>query len=180
MKFWYRFLFKHLDPFGVCSSIGDSGGPGHFSYCKHTSQNHSGFFIKLLLVQVNLCQKLLFLQNMGRTCCVQKLFLTFRTISVHNMFSPCSAKIRASDKVLPVHFFRQQSVGSTPLCSKSVVMLVLLLPGSRIKALTDKKDAFELQLYAICLHRIESLSNTCWQLKNAKKIVQLWQKMPLN
>ena len=62
-------------------------------------------------VQVNLCQKLFFLhqlthtmttdcslnykfntwkflaQNMGRTCCVQKLFLTFRTISVHNMLS---------------------------------------------------------------------------------------------
>ena len=27
-------------------------------------------------------------QNMGRTCCVKRLFLTFRTISVHNMFSP--------------------------------------------------------------------------------------------
>jgi hypothetical protein len=39
---------------------------------------------------------------MGRTCCVQKLFLTFRTISVPNMFSPCSAKRRASDKDLPV------------------------------------------------------------------------------
>ena len=70
-------------------------------------------------VQVNLCQKLLFLhqlthnmttdcslkipsRNLGRTCCVQKLFLTFRTIFVHNMFSPCSAKRRASDKDLPV------------------------------------------------------------------------------
>ena len=40
--------------------------------------------------------------NLGRTCCVQKLFLTFRTILVHNMFSPCSAKIRASDKDLSV------------------------------------------------------------------------------
>ena len=30
--------------------------------------------------------------NPGRTCCVQKLFLTFRTIFVHNMLSPCSAK----------------------------------------------------------------------------------------
>ena len=39
--------------------------------------------------------------NPGRTCCVQKLFLTFRTIFVH-MFSPCSAKRRASDKDLPV------------------------------------------------------------------------------
>ena len=47
---------------------------------------------------------------MGRTCCVQKLFLTFRTIPEHtNMFSTCSAKRRASDKDLPVqdvlHFF---------------------------------------------------------------------------
>ena len=40
--------------------------------------------------------------NLGRTCCVQKLFLTFRTIFVHNIFSPCSAKRRASDKDLPV------------------------------------------------------------------------------
>ena len=48
-------------------------------------------------------------QNMGRTCCVKKLFLTFRTIYVHNMFSPCSAKIRASDKDLPVQ---------CPICKK--------------------------------------------------------------
>jgi hypothetical protein len=40
--------------------------------------------------------------NLGRTCCVQKLFLTFRTIFVPNMFSPCSAKRRTSDKDLPV------------------------------------------------------------------------------
>jgi hypothetical protein len=78
-------------------------------------------------IQVNLCQKLLFLHqlthnmttdcllnykfnkyvkipssNLGRTCCVQKLVLTFRTIFVHNMFSPCSVKRRASDKDLPV------------------------------------------------------------------------------
>ena len=74
-------------------------------------------------VQVNLCQKLLFINpqydnrlftelqvqymkipcsNLGRTCCVQKLFLTFRTIFVHNMFSQCSVKRKASDKDLPV------------------------------------------------------------------------------
>ena len=40
--------------------------------------------------------------NLGNTCCIQKLFLTFRTIFVHNMISPCSAKRRASDKDLPV------------------------------------------------------------------------------
>ena len=40
--------------------------------------------------------------NLGRTCFVKKLVLTFRTIFVHNMFSPCSAKRRDSDKGLPV------------------------------------------------------------------------------
>ena len=40
--------------------------------------------------------------NLWRTYCVQKLFLTYRKFFVHNMFSPCSAKIRASDKDLPV------------------------------------------------------------------------------
>jgi len=41
--------------------------------------------------------------NLERACCVQKLFPTFRTIFVHNMFSSCSAKRRASDKDLPVN-----------------------------------------------------------------------------
>ena len=41
--------------------------------------------------------------NLGRTCCIQKLFLTFRTIFVHNMFYPCSAKRSTSDKDLPVN-----------------------------------------------------------------------------
>ena len=39
--------------------------------------------------------------NLGRTRCVQKLFLTFRTIFLHNMSSPCSAKRRAYEKDLP-------------------------------------------------------------------------------
>ena len=30
--------------------------------------------------------------NLGKTCCVQNLFLAFRSIFVHNMFSPYSAK----------------------------------------------------------------------------------------
>ena len=37
--------------------------------------------------------------NLGRTCCVQKLFLIFRTIFVHNMFSPCSAKKELLTKI---------------------------------------------------------------------------------
>jgi hypothetical protein len=78
----------------------------------------------LMYIQVNLCQKLFastnpqfddrlliklqvqFMKipcsNLGRTCCVKKLFLTFRAIFVHNMFSPSSAKRRAYDKDLPV------------------------------------------------------------------------------
>ena len=87
---------------------------------------------KKTYVQLNLCQKLLFLQNMGRTCCVHELFWMsiqkLKTIYVHNMFSTCSklvlfmywtcnsmnnllsycglvdAKIRASDKNLPVKY----------------------------------------------------------------------------
>ena len=39
-------------------------------------------------LHVNFCQKLFFLQNMGRTCCVQKLSWKSETISVHNIFSP--------------------------------------------------------------------------------------------
>ena len=85
-------------------------------------------FLVQTLLQVNLCQKLLFLhqlthnmttdcslnymfnswkflpQNMGRACSVRKLFLTFRTISVHNMICPCCTKRRVSDKDLPVSY----------------------------------------------------------------------------
>ena len=107
-----------------------------FSYFNCTDYSR---YIKVsghYLLQVNLCQKLLFLhqltsnmttdcslnykfntwkfqaQNTGRTCCVQKLFLTFRTISVHNMFSPCSAKRRASDKDLPLSCRSSQTQAS--------------------------------------------------------------------
>ena len=43
--------------------------------------------LRYYIVHVNLCQKLVFLQNMGKTYCVQKLFWMSETISVHNMFS---------------------------------------------------------------------------------------------
>ena len=62
-------------------------------------------------------------QNMGRLCCVQNFFLKFRTISVHNMFSPCSAKRRASEKDLPVPvtrtFFKLFPVGISDEQEKS-------------------------------------------------------------
>ena len=49
---------------------------------------YSFLFSLFTLVQVNLFQKLFFLQNMGRTFCVQKLFCMSETISIHNMLSP--------------------------------------------------------------------------------------------
>ena len=45
------------------------------------SAEHEWIHFCHLLVQINLCQKLFFLQNMGRTCCVQKLFWLSETIS---------------------------------------------------------------------------------------------------
>ena len=58
--------------------------------------------------------------KLGRTCCVQKLFLAFRTISVHNMFSPFSPKRRASDRDLPVrNFVGIHQLLQSKFCQKS-------------------------------------------------------------
>ena len=62
--------------------------PFTISIFKNFGIQKANYFIDRHTVQVNRCQKLLFLQNMGRTCCVQKLFWMSKTISVHNMFSP--------------------------------------------------------------------------------------------
>ena len=57
---------------------------------------------KLFIIELQVqCMKIPS-SNLGRTCCLQKWFLKFRTIFEHNMFSPCSAKRRDSDKDLPV------------------------------------------------------------------------------
>ena len=135
-------------------------------------------------VQVNLCQKYLFshqlthnmtkdcssiykfntwkqqAQNMRRTCCAQKLFfvfvLTFKTICVHNLFSPCSdlvvfmywtgksmnnflsycglvdPRISASDKDLPVMcghkntVFENKFVGKERGLFQSMILRCLL------------------------------------------------------
>ena len=82
-------------------------------------------------VQVNLCQKLIFLHqlnhNMTTDCSLNYKFNTwkfqaqtwgehivYRTIFVHNMFSPCSAKRKASDKDLSVQeiyfCFQQEAI----------------------------------------------------------------------
>ena len=69
------------------------GCPSIVKVCGSTwksKSNNASFKSSYLMkyVQVNLCQKLFFLQNIGRTCCVQKLFWMSETISVHTMFSP--------------------------------------------------------------------------------------------
>ena len=76
------------------------------------------FFCRFL--QVNLCQKLFFLQNTGRTCCVQTdwlnvrnnfvelgIFMYWTVNSMNNLLSYCGLvveRIRASEKDLPVHY----------------------------------------------------------------------------
>ena len=47
--------------------------------CYAFSFDYTFLDLALPRVQVNLCQKLLFLQNMRRTCCVQKLFRMSKT-----------------------------------------------------------------------------------------------------
>ena len=123
-----------------------------------------------IIIQVDLCQKLLFLhqlthnmttdcslnykfntwkflaQNMGRTCCVQKLFLTFRTISVHNMFSPYSPKRRASDKDLPVSYKSQEKPYNLnnfkPMYVWSIKYSLMRLNGSPLADLIWRKGRF--------------------------------------
>ena len=62
---------------------------GAFKKIKVKKKNCASRFSWTIFLQVNLFQKLFFLQNMGRTCCVQKLFWMSETISVYNMLSPC-------------------------------------------------------------------------------------------
>ena len=61
--------------------------------------------------------------NLGRTC-VQKLFLTFRTIFAHKMFSPCSAKRRASHKDLSVT--RPESKFTSAVYAENGLVILLL------------------------------------------------------
>ena len=72
-----------------------------FIFASTNLQHYDRLFIELQVLYMKIPNS-----NLGRTCCVQKLCLTFKTNFVHNMFSPCSAKRRVSDKDLPVpgHF----------------------------------------------------------------------------
>ena len=79
--------------------------------------------------------------NLGRIRCVQKLFLTFRTIFVHNMFSPCSAKRRVSDKDLPVKLIVRLRTGGAPKNNQfyvTTIIRVLLLEFYTENEFTNK------------------------------------------
>ena len=80
---------------------------------------------------------------MGRTCCLQKLILTFRQIYVHYMFSPCSSKIRASDKDLPVtrKLFSKQFIKNMFTIDKiKPVYIVLNQTSENVKLEQDIPD----------------------------------------
>ena len=90
-------------------------GPAGWNWVKANFETEH--IAPILLLQVNLCQKLLLLHqlthNMTTDCSLNYKSNTWKfqaqtwemseTISVHNMFSSSSAKRRASDKDLPVH-----------------------------------------------------------------------------
>ena len=102
-------------------------------------------------VQVNFCQKLLFLHqymkipssNLRRTCCAQKLFLTFRMIFVHNMF----CKRRASDKNLPVRSLEPASIEILHNIFKNYTLLLAVYP------LNDFFPATHICLFVFLLSR---------------------------
>ena len=121
--------------------------------------------------------------NLVRTDCVQKLFLSFRTIFVRNMFSPCSAKRRASDKDLPVcfwiHFapyFRDYLISSLPrVCRGCFFHLsfppkkllkkgssVVLLTTSILKVTSKDMSCFEIGFttQVLCLTPLHGKSNS--------------------
>ena len=108
--------------------------------------------------------------KLGRTCCVQKLFLTFRTIFVHSMFSLCSAKRRVSDKDLPVR-----------ITSQFHEFLNLILAGFRhLKPLWSIASCHPLSrlclpiLLVMCAGKsFSTLGTTCW-----KQAASFHQELP--
>ena len=59
------------------------------------------YHLATVCTEKSLSEALLFAEYGENILCTE-IVLNVRTISVHNVFSPCSAKRRASDKDLPV------------------------------------------------------------------------------
>ena len=88
---WWTYCF--FNPIMEITNISvhtRTSGSGASASITNNSQLYVGLkkytFNRKDSLQGNLCQKLFFLQNIGRTCCVQKLFWTSETISLHNKF----------------------------------------------------------------------------------------------
>ena len=81
--------------------------------------------------------------NLRRTCYVQKLFLTFKTILVHNIFYSFSAKRRPSDKDLPVCSLCHSGLNFTNLTRNMCLILhisttlLTLIQTQKIRAVLD-------------------------------------------
>ena len=91
-EIWNTFLRNELYFFDWSKSLSEA-----LIFATTNPQDDDRLFIELQVQYMKIPSS-----NLGRTCCVQKLFLIFRTIFVHNMFSPYFAKRRASDKDLLV------------------------------------------------------------------------------
>ena len=81
--FWVTTFFSICGLFHFKPSLSEK--LAHFCFTLMVMLRNS---FSVHIIQVNLCQKLFFLQNMGRTCCVQKLFWMSEPIYVNNIFSP--------------------------------------------------------------------------------------------
>ena len=92
-------IYKRILKNGIPNVLNSTGKPLSEApiFASTNPQNDDRLFIELQGQYMKIPSS-----NLGRTSCVQKLFLTFRTIFVHIMFFPCSSKRRASEKDLPV------------------------------------------------------------------------------
>ena len=84
--------------------------------------------MEIEIIQVNLCQKLFFLQNMRRTCCVQKLFRmskTGKSLSEALIFASTNQHAQYDDRLfieLQVQYMKIPSSehGENMLCTEIV------------------------------------------------------------
>ena len=103
------------------------------------------------------------------------LVLTFRTIYVHNMFSPCSAKIRASDKDSPVQVNLSQKPSFLHQLTHNMTTDFSL---NSLKT-TSSEHVYKNCFFVFVLTSKQYLYTTCSELVfqcNEKSLVILWVK----
>ena len=114
--------------------------------------------------------------NLGTTCCVQKLFLIFRTFLCTSS-PPCSAKRRASEKDLPVSedwgLWRQRNnLKSLKWCSWTWWFLLCCLKWNRVKSQKDKTK--------IKMHHCIGLCNSAQRLCYRNVLCGDTRNLPIN